>query len=200
MLKFKEYSNKLCEEAGLSVTEVKTKNPRNLQWKRDLISAASTALCWSVSKEGFIAEMEERGYKVRWDDDRKYITFTTPEGRKCRDIKLFDERFLKRNLEIYFSLGGCESELAQLYSDYQTPSHAEDCKLTLSNGLFSGLVDLLNSIPSDFHIYFTPDYINEINPYKKRELEKLLGRRITNEAFAYYCTQEGYEQQMGLSL
>ena len=32
------------------------------------------------------------------------------------------------------------------------------------------------------------------------ELEKLLGRRITNEAFVYYCTQEDYEQQMGLSM
>lgn len=60
------------------------------------------------------------------------------------------------------------------------------------------IADILSVIPSDFHLYFTPDYINEINPYKKAALEKLLGRKISNEAFAYYCTQEGYEQQMGL--
>ena len=198
MLKFKEYSNRLCDEYGLSTTEVKNKNPRYLKWKEDLIRYAYFALTESNYKEGFIAVMEDYGYKVRWDDDRKYITFTTPTGQKCRDIKLFDERLLKKNLEIYFALGGCESEMYKIYTGYHTPKHADNCKMTLSNGLFNGLVNLLTSTPSDFHQYFTPDYINEINPYKKRELEKLLGRRITNEAYIYYCTQDDYEQQMGL--
>ncbi|MBQ5764418.1 MAG: relaxase/mobilization nuclease domain-containing protein, partial [Ruminococcus sp.] len=41
MLQAKEYSNQLCREYGLSVTETKTKNPRNARWKRDLIETAS---------------------------------------------------------------------------------------------------------------------------------------------------------------
>ena len=200
MLRFKEYSNKLCQAYGLSVTEVTTKNPRLVKWKRDLIEAACFALNNSATKEEFIESIEEQGYGVRWEDDRKYITFTTPGGYKCRDNKLFDECFLKRNLEIYFELGGCDGELADKYLEYETPEHSDFYKLTYSNGLINMLGDIFASIPSGFHYYYSPDYINEINPYKKRELERLLGRRITNEAFVYYSTQEGYEQEMGLSL
>ena len=200
MLRFKEYSNKLCQAEGLSVTEVKTRNPRHLKWKDELRRYAYYALCKSDTKECFIGYMEDYGYKVRWDDNHKYITFTTPDGHKCRDIKLFDEIFLKKNLEIYYAMGGCESGIADMYQDYATPIHNDSFKMTYSNDLISQIGDLLASIPSDFHYYFTPDYINEINPNKKRELEKLLGRKITNEAFVYYCTQEDYEQQMGLSM
>ena len=200
MLRFKEYSNKLCQAEGLSVTEVKTRNPRHLKWKDELRRYAYYALCESDTKEGFIGCMEDYGYKVRWDDNHKYITFTTPDGHKCRDIKLFDEIFLKKNLEIYYAMGGCESGIAKMYQNYATPIHNDRFKMTYSNDLISQIGDLLASIPSDFHYYFTPDYINEINPNKKRELEKLLGRKITNEAFVYYCTQEDYEQQMGLSM
>ena len=200
MLRFKEYSNKLCQAYGLSVTEVTTKNPRLLKWKRELIDAAYYALKCSETKEEFIEEMKEQGYGVRWEDDRKYITFTTPDGQKCRDIKLFDECLLKRNLEIYFELGGCEGTLVDEYLEYETPEHNDCYRMTYSNGLINMLGDIFASIPSDFHYYYTPDYINEINPFKKRELERLLGRRITNEAFVYYSTQEGYEREMGLSL
>ena len=96
MLQAKEYSNQLCREYGLSVTETKTKNPRNARWKRDLIETASYAIGWSATKEEFIEYMREHGYKVQWEDKYKYITFTTPEGYKVRDNKLFDERFLKK--------------------------------------------------------------------------------------------------------
>ena len=113
---------------------------------------------------------------------------------------MFDECLLKRNLEIYFELGGCEGTLVDEYLEYETPEHNDCYRMTYSNGLINMLGDIFASIPSDFHYYYTPDYINEINPFKKRELERLLGRRITNEAFVYYSTQEGYEQEMGLSL
>ncbi len=45
--------------------------------------------------------MEYEGYEVRWDDTHKYILFTTPEGKKCRDRSLHDETYLKENLEKY---------------------------------------------------------------------------------------------------
>ena len=47
--------------------------------------------------------MEMHGYKVDWKKDHKYITFTTPDGHKCRDNKLFAEQLLRKNLEIYFT-------------------------------------------------------------------------------------------------
>ena len=115
MLQAKEYSNQLCRDYGLSVTEVKTKNPRHAKWKRDLLQVAEYALGHSATKEEFIEYMREHGYKVKWEDRYKYITFTTPEGWKVRENKLFDERFLKDNLEIYFALGGCDSAIIDPY-------------------------------------------------------------------------------------
>ena len=111
MLQAKEYSNQLCREYGLSVTEVKTKNPRHAKWKRDLLQVAEYALGHSSTKEEFIEYMRYHGYDVQWEDKYKYITFTSPEGWKVRDNKLFDERFLKDNLEIYLALGGCDGAI-----------------------------------------------------------------------------------------
>ena len=53
-------------------------------------------------KESFIEWMEREGYQVRWSDNRKHITFITPEGYRCRDSSLHDETFLKDNLEWLF--------------------------------------------------------------------------------------------------
>ena len=46
--------------------------------------------------------MNKLGYQVNWTDTRKYITFTTPKGYKCRDNKLFEEKYLKGNMEDEF--------------------------------------------------------------------------------------------------
>lgn len=137
MLQAKEYSNQLCREYGLSVTETKTKNPRNARWKRDLIETASYAIGWSATKEEFIEYMQEHGYKVQWEDKYKYITFTTPEGYKVRDNKLFDERFLKNNLELYFAMGGCDGEMLDTYCDYDTPYHDDSFTMTSTDGLLN---------------------------------------------------------------
>ncbi len=107
----------------------------------------------TCSKEDFIYEMEMHGYKVDWKDDHKYITFTTPDGHKCRDNKLFAEQLLRKNLEIYFALGGCESGLADQYKSYVNdlrPEHA----YTVGDGLFNFLKNLLETMPYDG--LFTP--------------------------------------------
>lgn len=198
MLQVKEYSNQLCREYGLSVTEVKTKNNRNLLWKRQLIETASYAIGWSATKEDFIEYMREHGYDIKWEDKYKYITFTTPEGYKVRDNKLFDERFLKDNLELYFAMGGCDGAMLDTYCDYVTPYHDDSFTMTSSDGLLNLLGDILSAVPEDF--YYQPRYIKEMNTMEKLRLEKILGRKITNEAFITYCTREDYEREQGISL
>ena len=198
MLQAKEYSNQLCRDYGLSVTEVKTKNPRHAKWKRDLLQVAEYALGHSATKEEFIEYMREHGYKVKWEDRYKYITFTTPEGWKVRENKLFDERFLKDNLEIYFALGGCDSAIIDPYFDYITPNHPDSYTMTYSDGLINLLGDLLSTVPDDY--YYQPQYIDEMSTAEKERIEKILGRRICNEAFYTYCTREDYEREMGLSM
>ena len=47
---------------------------------------------------------QEKGYQVKWTDERKYITYTTPEGNKVRDNKLHDPKYLKEAMETRFRL------------------------------------------------------------------------------------------------
>ena len=129
--------------------------------------------------------------------DFKYITFTTPEGYKVRDNKLFDERFLKNNLELYFAMGGCDGEMLDTYCDYVTPYHDDSFTMTSTNGLFDLLGDILSTVPPDY--YYQPHYVNEMNTMEKLRLEKILGRKISNEAFHTYCTREDYEREQGIA-
>ena len=41
----------------------------------------------------------ELGYGVKWIDRYKYITYTTPDGQRFRDNRLFDDKYLKENME-----------------------------------------------------------------------------------------------------
>lgn len=111
--RLKQYSNKLCQEYGLSITrdrsevddikinEYKAKL-KGTSWKEKLIENIESTMENSNSKTEFFKEMNKRGYKVTWTKERKNITFTTPEGYKCRDRKLHNEKFLKENMETYF--------------------------------------------------------------------------------------------------
>lgn len=56
----------------------------------------------STCKDDFIKTMNKLSYQVNWTDTRKYITYTTPEGYKCGDTKLFEEKYLKGNMEDEF--------------------------------------------------------------------------------------------------
>lgn len=197
LIKVKQYSNELCMQYGLSVTEVKSRYKNNPKWKRELVETALYAMENTYTKEAFIQEMYFHGYRVRWDDNRKNITFTTPDGIKCRDTKLFDERLLKDNLEVYFALGGADTNLSKIYNDYETPEHHPNATMTSTAGLFSLLTDLLTVAPPRQD--YSPDMVNEMSPFEKARLEKILGKRISPKAVAHYSTQEEYEQAMVLS-
>jgi hypothetical protein len=45
-------------------------------WKFSLMNAIDTAMKMSGAKQDFIKNMERQGYSVRWEDSRKYITYT----------------------------------------------------------------------------------------------------------------------------
>ena len=60
------------------------------------------------------------------------------------------------------------------------------------------LGDILSTVPDDY--YYQPHYINEMNTIENLRLEKILGRKISNEAFVTYCTREDYEREQGISM
>ena len=109
-------SDKLCLEYGLSVIESapsKTKGmssreyrsaDKGQSWKLDLAMVIDEAMCYAVSREHFIQLMELEGYQVKWSDTRKYITYTCPNGMKCRDNKLHEEKYLKEAMTDEFRI------------------------------------------------------------------------------------------------
>ncbi len=46
-----------------------------------------------------IRNMSILGYYITWTDTRKNITFHCPNGKKCCDDKLYDDKYLKDNIE-----------------------------------------------------------------------------------------------------
>ena len=60
-----------------------------------MMSTIDECMKYAGSRDEFIALMRSEGYDVKWTDERKSITYTTPNGKKCRDIKLHEEKYLK---------------------------------------------------------------------------------------------------------
>ena len=60
------------------------------------------------SKEEFISKMEIKGWKVKWKDSRKNITFINEQGQKVRDKKLSDTFHLNVSKEAI--LDECERQ------------------------------------------------------------------------------------------
>ena len=62
---------------------------------------------WSMGTCGFgagNASPVSEFNKVNWSDTRKYITYTCPNGMKCRDNKLHEEKYLKEAMTDEFGI------------------------------------------------------------------------------------------------
>lgn len=116
LTRLRTLSDSICNEHGLSVLKPYRKDGANISsreyraaskgesWKFKLISDIDFIMNRSGSRADFIREMDRLGYQVTWTDERKYITFTCPNGMKCRDIRLHDEKYLKGVLEYEFTI------------------------------------------------------------------------------------------------
>lgn len=121
----KEYSDELSRDYGLIIVDGVKGNHKNRgeyraegkeqSWKYELFLAVRQCKWCSISKEEFIKNMEKLGYKVEWSDERKYITFTTPNGKKCRNRKLYPpEQFTKEALLKAFELNKQRDDKKQI--------------------------------------------------------------------------------------
>lgn len=123
--KLRDRSDELCREYGLSVIVPQKKKMKPMSereyrsaskgqsWKLQLAMQIDETMKFARSREQFINLMESEGYKVKWTGERKNITYTTPDGKKCCDDKLHEEKYLKGNMENEFRireevLGGIE--------------------------------------------------------------------------------------------
>lgn len=109
-------SDQLCLQYGLSVVSPKKKQGHAMSdreyraynkgnsWKMNLEINIDECMTQARDREHFIRLMEYRGYEVRWEDTRKHITYTTPNGYKCRDVKLNGIKYHKEEMEHEFRI------------------------------------------------------------------------------------------------
>ena len=108
-------NDQICEELGLPKfqrdEQRKTQGMSNAEyytaakgesWKFELMRVIDDCMRCAGSREEFLILLRSEGYDATWTDSRKNITYTTPDGRKCRDSKLHIEKYLKENMETEF--------------------------------------------------------------------------------------------------
>lgn len=162
--RIKNYSNSICLKNGWDVTEAKTRRNRNPKWKQIIIEDALAAMAESYSMDEYISKLKELGIYVSYNPNYKYMTYSDAEGHKCRDAKLFDERLLKKNLEIYFDLGGAETLIGDTILDYETPKLG-NC----TDGLTNLITNFIDTIQADEDEYDDTYYIHD-----RKKLEKIV--------------------------
>lgn len=162
--RIKNYSNSICLQNGGDVTEAKTRRNRNPKWKQIIIEDALTAMAESYSMDEYISKLKELGIYVSYNPEYKYMTYSDAEGHKCRDAKLFDERLLKKNLELYFDLGGAETLIGETILEYETP-RSGNC----TDGLTNLITNFIDTIQADEDEYDDTYYIHD-----RKKLEKIV--------------------------
>ena len=73
-------------------------------WKLRLMDTIDQCMKYAATKEEFLSLMESEGYQVRWTEGRKNITYTTPNGMKCRDDRLHETKYTKEVMEHEFRI------------------------------------------------------------------------------------------------
>ena len=106
----------ICQEMGLPVFDVPTQQARSMSgaeyhtalkgqsWKLRLMNTIDECMKYAADKDAFVSLMASEGYAVRWESGRKYITYTTPDGMRCRDNKLHEEKYCKEAMEHEFRI------------------------------------------------------------------------------------------------
>ena len=89
------------QSRGMSNAEYYTAS-KGESWKFELMRVIDECMRCAGNREEFLALLRAEGYDAAWRDSRKNITYTTPDGRKCRDNKLHIEKYLKENMEAEF--------------------------------------------------------------------------------------------------
>ncbi len=187
----KELSNKLCYEYGLKYSFANTKTDKftrkeNLStgeyrtrkkgqsWKYEAFLAIKNCKETAISKEDFINKLETLGYKVRWEDSRKNITFTFPNGRKCNNDKFHPpDIFTKETLEKRFNLN----------NQYKNMRKEFDLKLKFQakQELILQTIKILEDNPDLGHKDYPRSYLKDLESsqdIKEKMIEKAKGEGL----------------------
>ena len=120
-------SDKICQRYGVHVLDAPKKKmnkdylsdseyrsaKRGESFKWELMNVINQVMKQAKSKKQFCYMMKQQGYGVRWEDNRKYITYTCPNGRRCRDNKLHGDKYRKENMEYEFETRRIAADVRQ---------------------------------------------------------------------------------------
>ena len=116
LARLRPISDELCAAHGLSVLprqETKTQGlgareyrsaTKGESWKFRLMNTIDACMKYAADRDAFVSLMASEGYAVRWEGTRKYITYTTSDGMRCRDNKLHEEKYCKEAMEHEFRI------------------------------------------------------------------------------------------------
>ena len=123
----------ICQEMGLPVFDASTQQAcgmsgaeyhtalKDQSWKLRLMNTIDACMKYAADKDAFVSLMTSEGYQVQWENNRKYITYTTPDGMRCRDNKLHEEKYCKEAMEREFRIRAevvsARTQAAQLPAD-----------------------------------------------------------------------------------
>ena len=141
----------VCLEMGLPVFEATTQPTRGMggaeyhtalkgqSWKLRLANTIDECMRYAADKDAFVSLMASEGYAVRWESGRKYITYTTPDGMKCRDSKLHEEKYCKEAMEHEFRIRAeivsARTQAAQHPAGSTSDADNASRSVSLENGL-----------------------------------------------------------------
>ena len=115
-------SQKQVKQKRMSTREYRSA-AKGESWKFRLMNTIDQCMKYAATREEFISLMKSEGYEVRWTENRKNITYTTPAGMKCRDNRLHEEKYTKEAMEHEFRIraaiahGGIEAaERSAIYN------------------------------------------------------------------------------------
>ena len=120
-------SDEICQKYGVHVLDTPKKKmnrdylsdseyrsaKRGESFKWELMNVINQVMKQAKTKKQFCYLMKQQGYNVRWEDSRKYITYTCPNKRKCRDNKLHGDKYRKENMEYEFETRRIAADVRQ---------------------------------------------------------------------------------------
>ena len=141
----------ICQEMSLPVFEVTAQQARGMggaeyhtalkgqSWKLRLMNTIDECMKYAADKDAFVSLMASEGYAVRWESSRKYITYTTPDGMRCRDSKLHEEKYCKEVMEHEFRIRAeivsARTQAAQPPADSAADAGTTSRSVSLESGL-----------------------------------------------------------------
>ena len=112
----RQLNDALCLEYGCEVFQPQKKKTQGMgtdeyhaaakgeSWKWRLINVVDEAMRYARDREEFLELLAAEGYGAVWTPTRKSITYLCPDGKRCRDYKLHDTKYLKEVMEREFAI------------------------------------------------------------------------------------------------